>query len=77
MNVAPDRYHTKANTELNEKEETTHSFSISWRYIKWCAEKRDPGKKGPRKNGPRKKGPTVFGKGEKRGPFFSFFIEQH
>ena len=39
MNVPPDRYHTKANTELDEKEETTHSFSISWRYIKYCTRK--------------------------------------
>ena len=35
----PDRYHKKANTELDEKEETTHSFSISWRYIKYCTRK--------------------------------------
>ena len=39
MNVPPDRYHTKANTELDEKEKTTHSFSISWGYIKYCARK--------------------------------------
>ena len=39
MNVPPDRDHTKANTELDEKEETTHSFSISWRYIKYCKRK--------------------------------------
>ena len=39
MNVPPDRYHTKANSELDEKEETTHSFSISWRYIKYCTRK--------------------------------------
>ena len=40
-------------------------------------EKRDLEKRGPRKKGPRKKGPTVFGKGEKRGPFFSFLIKQY
>ena len=39
MNVPPDRDHTKANTELDEKEETTPSFSISWRYIKYCTRK--------------------------------------
>ena len=39
MNVPPDRDHTKANTELDEKEENTHSFSISWRYIKYCTRK--------------------------------------
>ena len=42
MNVPPDRYHAKANTmntELDEKEETTHSFSISWRYIEYCTRK--------------------------------------
>ena len=39
MNVPPDRYHTKTNTELDEKEGTTHSFSISWRYIKYCTRK--------------------------------------
>ena len=40
MNLTPDRYHTKANRELDEKEETTHSFSISWRlYIEYCRRK--------------------------------------
>ena len=39
MNVTLDRYHIKVNTELDEKEETTHSFSISWRYIKYCTRK--------------------------------------
>ena len=34
-----DTYHTKTNTELDEKEETTHSFSISWRYIKYGTRK--------------------------------------
>ena len=39
MNLPPDRYHTKANTELEEKQQRTHSLSISWRYIKYCARK--------------------------------------
>ena len=39
MNLLPDRYHTKANTELDEKEETTHSFSIKWRYTEYCTRK--------------------------------------
>ena len=39
MNVPPDRYHAKANTELDEKEEATHSLTISWRYIKYCTRK--------------------------------------
>ena len=39
MNLPPDRYHTKANTELEEKKKRPYSFSISWRYIKYCTRK--------------------------------------
>ena len=39
MNVPPDTCHTKANTEFDEKEETTHSFSITWIYVKYCTRK--------------------------------------
>ena len=35
MNVPFDRYHTKANTDLGRKKKrTSHSFPLSWRYIK-------------------------------------------
>ena len=35
-----DRYHTKANTELGRKKKrTSHSFPLSWRYIKCCTRK--------------------------------------
>ena len=39
MNLPPARYHTKANTELEEEKKRTYSFSISWRYIKYCTRK--------------------------------------
>ena len=40
MNVPFDRYHTKANTELGRKKKrTSHSFPLSWRYIKCCTRK--------------------------------------
>ena len=39
MNLPPDSYHKKANTELEEKKETAHSLIISWRYIKYCTRK--------------------------------------
>ena len=42
------------------------------------ARKKWAGKKGAQeKRGPGKKGPTVFGKGEKWGPFFSFLIKHY
>ena len=40
MNVPLDRYHTKANTELEEEEqEITHSIPLSWRYMKYFTRK--------------------------------------
>ena len=40
MNVPFDRNHTKANTELGRKKKrTSHSFPLSWRYIKCCTRK--------------------------------------
>ena len=35
INLPPDRSHTKANTELEEKKKRM----ISWRYIKYCTRK--------------------------------------
>ena len=40
INVPFDRYHAKANTELGRKKKrTSHSFPLSWRYIKCCTRK--------------------------------------
>ena len=40
VNVPFDRYQTKANTELGRKKKrTSHSFPLSWRYIKCCTRK--------------------------------------
>ena len=39
MNLPPDRYHTKANTELQEKKTEPTHFQFSWKYIKYCTKK--------------------------------------